>query len=144
MKKFYCFTLIAAGLVILSSCCACRSGKSSTGSLTANTWQIVELQGEPITITDADTGKYTLTFGTDNRISGLAECNRFFGGYEAKEGNKLEITGAGSTRMACLNENFENQYLQMLDQVDAYRFEGRYLILTDANDYVIAMFKKVQ
>ncbi|MCC8089639.1 MAG: META domain-containing protein [Rikenellaceae bacterium] len=143
MKKFYYLTLIAAGIVIFGSCCACRATKSP--SLTDDTWQLVELNGEPITILpEGNREKYTMTFGTDGRIAGLAECNRYFGSYELGENDALKISGTGSTRMACLDDNFETEFLQILDKVANYRIDGRYLILTDDMDYVLGMFKKIE
>ncbi|WP_395688102.1 META domain-containing protein [Aestuariivirga sp.] len=79
-----------------------RGGKTFSGcggepvSLLRGEWQVTEIAGRPV-IAEAVP---TVTFGGDGKISGLASCNRFFGGYSLT-GEGLAVGQLGSTKMLC-------------------------------------------
>lgn len=69
----------------------------------------------------------------ENRISGNASCNRYFGSY--KESNdEITLGPIGSTLMACypnsINEQ-ENKFLKVLSQVKLTRKSGDEVIFLD-------------
>lgn len=58
----------------------------------------------------------TISFTQDGRINGSTGCNLFKGGYE-QDGAKLSLTGAGATRMACMDDGVmaqESAFLAIL------------------------------
>ena len=113
--------LLAAALL---AACAGRptSGTSSTPasppSLQGTTWRAVDIPGA------------TLSFPEEGRIAGSGSCNRFFGSVKV-EGDSLEISGVGSTKMACPEPIMgqEQKYLQALAGATRYAIEGSTLTI---------------
>ena len=68
----------------------------------------------------------------ENKISGFAGCNRFFGSYSAFDG-KLMIDNVGATKMACPQLDAENQYLSLLRKANRYEIKGNNLYLYNNN-----------
>lgn len=54
----------------------------------------------------------------ENRISGNAGCNRFFGSIKEISDTEIAFHNIGSTKMACPDMNPEQHYLRFLDQTD--------------------------
>ncbi|MFN8474653.1 MAG: META domain-containing protein [Anaerolineae bacterium] len=77
------------------------------------------------------------------RVNGNAGCNTYFAGYKV-DGNKLTISAAGSTMMACADPAVmaqESAYLQALGKAATYQITGDTLAISDANGNVILTFK---
>jgi heat shock protein HslJ len=57
----------------------------------------------------------------EDRIAGSAGCNRYFGAYDAKDG-ELSTGAIGSTMMMCPGEAMahETAYLKALESVSGY------------------------
>lgn len=91
---------IAAGL-ILSACAPTGPGSASTktasaAALQAGEWRVEDIAGAGV----IDNSHATLLFGAEGNLSGSASCNRLIATYTV-EGNKLKISPAGTTMMAC-------------------------------------------
>lgn len=69
----------------------------------------------------------------DKKIQGGAfmGCNRMFFTAEIKSKDKIEISGVGSTLMACENMKLEDEFSNELKKVKYYLVEGHFLTLTD-------------
>jgi len=138
------FAALVAVAVAFSACCACRR-TASTLPLVGTQWQLAQLYGE--TVTDARPGSYTLTLGSDGRVSGRGECNNFSGSVSgADTGRPSGALKAGgdmtSTRMMCLQgAEREARYLRMLAEVDSYNIDGARLLLIRGGD-VLAIFDR--
>jgi len=81
----------------------------------------------------------------EQRAGGFSGCNRFSGAYEsegdATHGTPLSFGPLAGTMMACAQgSELEQQYLQMLATVSAYRLEGEILSLLQG-DQVVATFR---
>ena len=100
--------------------------------LLGRAWSIGSVGGEEV----VEGSEPELTFGRDGRLSGTTGCNRFFGEWEADEG-ELSVSNLGSTRMACPPElmDQEKRVLDLLAAVE--RFEVREdgsLVLTSSDN----------
>lgn len=65
-------------------------------------------------------------------MAGSSGCNNYFAGYTAN-GTSLAISGIGSTRMMCPQQDIMNQesaYLTALESVRGYGINGSTLVLT--------------
>ena len=62
-------------------------------------------------------------------VAGSAGCNRYFGNF-ALEGNTLKATKLGSTMMACLEENKESEFLQIMSSEEGLQMSLEGNILT--------------
>lgn len=66
---------------------------------------------------------YTIEFGTNNRLAGRADCNRYFGGYEIGKKGQIQVLALGVTQAACAPESIAGEYLRVLGA--AMQFEMR-------------------
>ena len=78
--------------------------------------------------------------------TGFAGCNRFFGSFEAEnlvDGlGKLKFYSVGSTKMACLNVEINEQtYFNALSDTVFYQLDDNSLILLNEALTVLAIFK---
>lgn len=73
----------------------------------------------------------------NNRISGNAGCNSFFGSAEYKD-SAIKVTNISTTRMACKNEmELEKTFLEKLNLVDRYEFVNGNLNLLKGNQILL-------
>lgn len=77
-------------------------------------WQVSTLNGTPVPATDSTRAAHLLFDSATGRLSGFTSCNRLMGSYTAT-GNTLSFGQVGSTRMACLGPNVEQQLLAVLN-----------------------------
>ncbi|SDQ40666.1 heat shock protein HslJ [Chryseobacterium soldanellicola] len=70
-----------------------------------------------------------------NKIRGGAfmGCNRMFFTSEFKNNGKVEISGLGSTMMACQSMDIENAFSKSFEKMTKYSVEGHFLTLYDEN-----------
>lgn len=96
-------------------------------------WKLVELNGKPVENNpDKDKVCFIRIQQKDNRISGFAGCNSFFGTYELNQGNRIIFSKLGSTMMACPNMAAETELLKVLETVNNYTISGNSLYLNRA------------
>lgn len=75
---------------------------STTEQLIGPTWQLIALQsseGERKALNPEEV--YMLSFGADGKLSGRADCNSYFGGFNAKDGGNLSVDSLGTTDVYC-------------------------------------------
>lgn len=130
---------IAVAAITVASCCSCRTKSRGAGNLTANSWQLIQIDGAAVT---ADGEKYTLQFSGDNRVSGMGDCNRLTGGYTSDQSGKLTFEGTASTRMLCPDQQGEDRFMKAFTDVDGYRIDGNTLMLLN-NGQTVMVFKKI-
>ncbi|MDE7355744.1 MAG: META domain-containing protein [Rikenellaceae bacterium] len=143
MKKSIIMTGAASLLLLISSCCGCRGGKSVSHTLTSDSWKLVELGGgEKLAASNDDS--YTITFvdGDESRVFGCGDCNRYFGSYKEEATHRLTFSHMGSTRMMCPNQEGEDKFFTALDKVDSYTIDGDNLMLQNNGD-VVAIFEAI-
>lgn len=132
MKRILTATALTALIVLTASCCPCRKVRTTVDQpLVGTSWQLVQLDGRTV---EPEGENFTVTFGTDRRISGRGACNRLTGQYETGEHGALTIGQAAATRMACLKDgDLETAFQQMLSGATHYEIDGDdLLILTDS------------
>lgn len=88
----------------------------------------------------------TAVFDDEGTVAGSAGCNRYFASYEVN-GTEMSIGPAGTTLMACMNEDIAEQertYLALLNTTASLAIEGDRLSLMDENGTVVLDFAKAQ
>jgi heat shock protein HslJ len=83
----------------------------------------------------------TATF-ENGRLAGNASCNSYFASYQLN-GNKLTISNAGSTMMACLAPGVmvqEAAYLEALQKAATFQIQAGQLEIADAQAKTILVF----
>lgn len=113
-------------------------GIMSLERLSGTRWTLVDYDGNsPV----PETISVTLQF-EDDRVSGLAACNRYFGTAASDSPGALKIGPIGSTRKACPPPRMdaETRYLAALQNAQGYGFEnGRLLITYATQDSTVAL-----
>lgn len=114
---------------------------SGRGPLEGTGWALQSIGGKP-SAADVTT---TLAFAGGGRVNGKGGCNNYFAQAEF-DGQKLTISKAGSTMMACPGAKMEQEgaYLKALAKVKGWKRDGANLVLeTDgAGDLVFGPLKK--
>lgn len=129
MKPIIVFT----GLLMLAAC------QTQNISLFETEWKLKTIHGKDYSTFNPPA---TLTFmQEENRVSGHAGCNRFFGGYTLTDDN-LSVGQLGATKMFCEDKmELEDNYLKALEQVKRYRIKGNTLQFL-GGDTIILEFTK--
>jgi len=119
----------AAVIVSLAGLVGCNSGDSTMPGgpsaavpIAGPTWRVTSIAGRPVL-----TGTtLTASFSTENRVSGTAGCNNYFGSAKAESG-RLAVGPLASTLMACGTDGVmaqEVQYLATLQAAARYEIQG--------------------
>lgn len=126
---------------------SCKSTKDSAKGTTAGTsidgaWILQTFEGVPAA--DSFKGKIPsmIIDLTTKRISGNGGCNRFFGTFTYEKGI-LSAPKMGTTLMACLAENKEAEFLEMLGKSNKVTLTSSTLTLTNGGKVVAEFVKGV-
>ena len=84
---------------------------------------------------------YTITFQTDGRLDGLADCNGYHGTYEQPREGILSIREIRSAGASCGRQSLEDQYFEVLSSAVSYRVRGDDLIITTRNGNTLQFYK---
>jgi heat shock protein HslJ len=119
--------------VILLSC------KAQEVSLHSTKWKLIRLGSENTT---ALKEPITLVFNEDqSRISGFGGCNRYFGTCQLS-GNRITISGTGSTKMFCEETmRYEDTFFRLLSEVETFQVKNGHLQLMTGNKKVLELVK---
>lgn len=102
-------------------------------------WQLTELMGQQV---PANNPVYIVFSSNEPRVHGNAGCNRFFGNYQLQnEPMRLRVSGVGMTQMACMHDNYESEFLDVLRSFDNYHLADEQLTLNRARMAPLARFK---
>jgi heat shock protein HslJ len=84
----------------------------------------------------------TAVFTKDGSITGSAGCNQYFASYNVT-GTSLQVSQAGSTKMACGAPGVmqqESSYLTLISQAKSFTINGDHLTLADAKGAAMLSF----
>ncbi len=149
--KFHLLTFVLAAFV-LNSCGPTKTTTDMDAMDLALTkippgtfWKLQTLEGKDFSNFQTNGKDIGFTFNDgENKITGFAGCNNFFGAYEVKLGNQIRFTAVGSTRMACPDIMFnESELLNVFFTADNYTINGDILSLNTGKRAPMAIFKKV-
>lgn len=104
-------------------------------------WKLIELNGRKINTEQQLKEAHFKLISDDNRIVGNDGCNSFFGTYQLLPGDRIQISTLGSTKMACLNDNVEDEFLKVLAIADNYALKNDTLSLNKAKMTPLARFE---
>lgn len=81
-------------------------------------------------------------FGANETFSGFTGCNKYAGRYKITGNKILLLDGAASTKMVCLGEYDEQDYLNSLKRINSFRAHSGKLELMSGNEVVLTYVKK--
>lgn len=100
-------------------------------NLGGTSWQLVRFEGGDGTVlTPDDKSKYTITFGTDGRLSARIDCNRGTGTWTSPGPPKLTLGPLALTRAQCPPGSLHDQNVRQWTYVRSYVMRGGNLFLS--------------
>lgn len=138
-------------LISLALLQACDNAPESTDllSVSNNSFTVAELQGSSWELMELtvlggfsfvpdESGKYTLQFRTDNRLTGQSDCNTITGQWTYAE--TFAITDFSTSRSLCISGSLHNYYSLYLRDVNDLAREGDQLVLKTPTEEVRLVF----
>ena len=118
---------------------------ASNNGITESYWKLETLEGKTISTLQENEKEIGFTLNEkENRITGFAGCNNFFGTYKLEAGDRISFSSLGATKMACPSSAFnENKFLEIFGLADNYRITGDRLELNVGRRAPLATFKRV-
>ena len=101
--------------------------------ITEKYWKLVELNGN--VIPPVEKGRREAHFilkNQDNRVTGSTGCNNLMGSFElsgSMDDNRIGFSPMATTRMACVDVNYEQEFLNVFEDCDRYSIQNDTLTL---------------
>ena len=107
--------------------------------LTGKYLKLVRLNGKQV---EAGSREPFIRFrAEDTRVNGNSGCNMFNGKYELAEGNRIKFSPFAMTKMACMDNNTEEEFMKVLEKTTSYSLTSNELILQDEFETTLAKFE---
>lgn len=107
--------------------------------LTGIYWKLVRLNGKPVKTSSRE--PFIRFTAEDTRINGNSSCNMFNGNYELPEGNRIKISTLAITKMACVGNSIESEFMQIFEKTTNYSLTANELLLQDEFETTLAKFE---
>jgi|UniRef100_UPI004048F08F heat shock protein HslJ len=102
-------------------------------SLAKGSWMVIKVMN----VDTFDRNPFFSVTPSDNSIKGSTGCNRFFGTIKM-EGEIIQITNVGATKMMCANMDAENAFMEAINSTTSYKIENDVLkFLSESNEVVM-------
>lgn len=123
--------LLLATLAITSATLA-HGQKSSTGNpLSGTSWQLVRFQGDDErTFAPDDKSKYTITFGSNGRVTARVDCNRASSTWKATGKDELKFGSWSRTSAKCGPGSLHDQIVIEGAAVSKFSIKDGHLFLS--------------
>ena len=117
------------------------AGPADAAAPPGGTWRLAAIQrpGAAEQAVGAEP-RYTAAFA-NGRLSGLAHCNRYTGGYEQPAPGELKISPMAATLMACPGESIDAEFLRALGGATHYEVRGDRLLLSYGDGGVLSFVR---
>ena len=97
-----------------------------------NNWKVITMHG----IDSLEINPTILFDAEENKISGFAGCNNFFGSYDP-ENNQLDFSKMGLTRKMCPDMSIENDFINNMKSVTYYKIDNNQLMFYNKSDEIL-------
>ncbi len=139
-------TALWSAMLLLVACSAHTQAvsRNAAADLGGTSWQLVKFQGsDDKTQTPDDKAKYTITFGTDGRVSARIDCNRGNGPWKSDGPNQLRFGPMALTRAMCPPGSLHDQIVKHWDYIRSYMIKEGHLFLSLMADGGIYEFEPI-
>ncbi len=146
LVKNTCISSLLAALLLAFACTshAQTSLQSAADELGGTSWQLVQFQGsDDTTLKPDDKTKYTITFGTDGRVSARIDCNRGAGTWASSGPHQLQFGPLALTRAMCPPGSLHDRIAKDWQYVRSYTMRGGHLFLALLADGGIYEFEPI-
>ena len=121
--------LLLLSVAIMSASGGQRS--SGTGQLSGTAWQLVKFQGPDERIfTPDDKSKYTITFGSNGRITARVDCNRANSTWKVNTKGELQFGSWSRTKAKCGPGSLHDQIVNEGSNVRTFEIKNGHLFLS--------------
>lgn len=107
--------------------------------LTGKYWKLVRLNGKQLETGEREA--FIMFEEEETRVHGNSSCNTFNGKYELLEGDRIKFSPFAMTRMACIGNNVESEFMQIFEKTTSYSLISNELILQDEFETTLAKFE---
>ena len=98
--------------------------------LAGTSWKLIRLQAaDETTIVPGDGSKYTITFGSDGRVSAQVDCNRGGSTWKSPRANELQFGSWSMTRAKCSAGSLYDRIVREGAAVRSYYIKDGHLFL---------------
>lgn len=139
MRSNRIITFVIVSFLLLGSCVGGKKAKDKEQSVAVSTlagsWTLTLLKG-----TALPEGASVPTLQVDlsaRKVFGHGGCNRYFASINKYDDESIELGSIGATRMACLGEQIEGEYLEALVAVRQYRLGANKLQLLSGEGVIL-------
>ena len=131
-------TLAAVAVMVLASVTerskltfAGGQNRAGANELAGTSWKLVKLQaGDETTLVPADGSKYTITFGSDGRVTGRIDCNRATSTWKSPRANELQFGSWSRTSAKCAPGSLHDKIVTEGAAVRSYSIKDGHLFLS--------------
>lgn len=121
--------LVLLSVAIMSASGAQRS--SGANPLSGTSWQLVKFQGpDERTFTPGDKSKYTITFGSNGRITARVDCNRASSTWRVNAKGELQFGSWSRTSAKCGPGSLHDQIVNEGANVRTFEIKNGHLFLS--------------
>ena len=104
---------------------------TATNELAGTSWKLVKFQGgDETTLVPDDGSKYTITFGSNGRVSARVDCNRGSSTWKSSRANELQFGSWSMTRAKCPSGSLHDRIVREGAAVRSYFIKDGHLFLS--------------
>jgi heat shock protein HslJ len=104
---------------------------SAANALAGTSWKLVKMQGgDESTLVPADGSKYTITFGSNGRVTARVDCNRGSSTWRSSRPNELQFGSWSMTRAKCAPGSLHDRIVNEGANVRSYYIKDGHLFLS--------------
>jgi heat shock protein HslJ len=136
MKTKTMRVLLALASVAALCSFAVAQRSSATNPLSGTSWQLVKFQApDERTVTPDDKSKYTITFGSNGRVTARVDCNRASSTWKATANNQLQFGSWSRTSAKCGQGSLHDLIVQEGGDVHKFEIKDGHLFLSGGGSY---------
>ncbi|HET6669121.1 MAG TPA: META domain-containing protein [Pyrinomonadaceae bacterium] len=99
--------------------------------LAGTSWKLVKLQGgDEMTSVPDDGSKYTITFGSNGRVTARVDCNRGSSTWKSSRANELQFGSWNMTSAKCASGSLHDRIVREGAAVRSYYIKDGHLFLS--------------
>lgn len=131
-NKLHLYANDVSVLVFVDRAASSQTGVSNgSADLKGTSWQLVRFQSsDDKTVVPDDKSKYTITFGSDGRVSARIDCNRGSGTWKSDGLNQLRFGPLALTRAMCPPGSLHDRIAKDWSAVRSYVIKDGHLFLS--------------
>ena len=130
MRSHILLVVLTLAAVAIGSHARPLPAAAQSGPLSATTWQLVKFQdGDGNTLTPDDGAKYTITFGSNGRVSSRVDCNRGGSTWKTSGTNELKFGSWSMSRAKCAAGSMHDKIVTDGSNVRYYEIKNGHLFL---------------